>query len=325
MSGSGRLALFLALLVSIPVISILPAELSLIGNAEAAGCSVDADDATEWEVHKRNVTINASLGEQYFEDDGPNRRGKGRQSDPFITTEDEQPLEPLTSGFHTTFTVENGSGTGLQLNLTTGQRYTFCIDIDDIEAEGITEPPIDAYLFLTHDYDMYSEQYAYMNSEFGEFLHDLEQHIPPEWRGGLWRPFRDIHDYENIRSVEFSVVLDKVETSSSLFSGETYYEEFIILIDAIDNTRMNDAPAPHAKMQVDLTVMVEDAFILPTWTVPLTCFALLMILSAVPVLMHFKHANAGLDEVKVDLVPTLEKSSSTMAEEFNTPEETTHL
>ena len=81
----------------------------------------------------------------------------------------------------------------------------------------------------------------------------------------------------------------------------------MILVDAINNTHIDDAPEPHSTSLVDLTVMVEEAFILPTWTVPLTCMALLIMLAAVPVIMHFKHSKAGLDGYKVELVPNLEQ------------------
>jgi hypothetical protein len=35
--------------------------------------------------------------------------------------------------------------------------------------------------------------------------------------------------------------------------------------------------------------------------------ALLIMLAAVPVIMHFKHSKAGLDGYKVELVPNLEQ------------------
>jgi hypothetical protein len=190
------------------------------------------------------------------------------------------------------------------MNLTLGKRYTFCITVDDINANGTTNPNIDAYLFTSSDFSTYSEQYYYLDGWWG----DLEENTPVEWRGALWRSFRDSNDYENIRETDFSVVLDKLEVHTSLLS-ETSYEEFVIIIDAIDNSHIQDAPAPHATILVDLTVMVEDAFILPTWTVPLTCMTLIVLLIAVPVVMHFKHAKAGLTGIHVDLVPSMDKKS----------------
>jgi len=304
---SMRKATFLATLLTLPLVMFISGEAAIIGVAEAAGCSVSSQDSTEWDTHISNVSIETTFmgmwdewgdEDREFDDQGEVELGSKKYTGP---------LSPLLSGFHSSFSVGNGSGGGVRMNLTTGMRYTFCLTIDNANAESVREPPVDVYLFLTHDYDMYATQYYLYDDEM-QFMEDLEENIPPEWRGGLWRGFRDVHDYENVREAEFSVVLDKLETSTSLFTGEgTIYEEFVILVDAINNTHIDDAPEPHSTSLVDLTVMVEEAFILPTWTVPLTCMALLIMLAAVPVIMHFKHSKAGLDGYKVELVPNLEQ------------------
>lgn len=307
---SMRKATLLAILLTLPLVMFIPGDVAIVGVVEAAGCSVSSQDSTEWGTHIRNISIETTfMGEWNEWEDG--ERGFDNQDEAMVgITPYTGPLSPLRSGFHTSFSVGNGSGGGVRMNLTTGMRYTFCLTIDNANADSVREPPVDAYLFLTHDYDMYAMQY-YLYGEEIQFMEDLEENIPPEWRGGLWRGFRDVHNYENIREAEFSVVLDKLETSTSLFSGEgTTYEEFIIFVDAINNTHIDDAPEPHSTSLVDLTVMVEEAFILPTWTVPLTCMALLLLLAAVPVIMHFKHSKAGLDGYKVDLVPNLEQQEN---------------
>jgi len=281
----------------------------LVSNAKASSCSVENGENARFDDHLLNVSVNSL--DNYFLDDGLATNGEmddsGQWDQPYMQ-EENTPLTPLDRGFHTSFVVENGTGTGVQMNLTLGKRYTFCITVDDINANGTTNPEIDAYLFTSSDFATYSDQYLYLNGGGNQWASDLEENIPVEWRGGLWRSFRDSNDYENIRETDFSIVLDKLEVHSS-FLSETSYEEFVILIDAIDNSHIQDAPAPHATILVDLTVMVEDAFILPTWTVPLTCMTLIILLIAVPVVMHFKHAKAGLTGIHVDLVPSMDKKS----------------
>ena len=301
-----RLSLMLIVLM-LPLLLPLQFNSLLVNNASASSCSVESGEEDPFVDHLLNVSVNAS--DNYFwgvEEDFSDENKRGRQwEQPFISDE-KVPLKPLKKGFHRSFVVENGSGSGVQMNLTLGKRYTFCITVDDVNANGTTNPKIDAYLFTSSDFSTYSEQYNYLNEP--EWMVDLEENIPVEWRGGLWRSFRDSNDYENIREADFSVVLDKLEVHTS-FLSEASYEEFVIIIDAIDNSHIQDAPAPHATILVDLTVMVEDAFILPTWTVPLTCMTLIILLIAVPVVMHFKHANAGLTGIHVDLVPSMDKKS----------------
>ena len=305
LKGFRRLSLMLIVLI-LPLLLPLQFNSLLVDNASASSCSVESEEDDPFDDHLLNVSVNASNNailwseQEAYNDDKP----RGRQWNEGIVQQESTPLKPLERGFHTSFVAENGTATGVQMNLTLGKRYTFCITVDDINANGTTNPNIDAYLFTSSDFSTYSEQYYYLDGWWG----DLEENTPVEWRGALWRSFRDSNDYENIRETDFSVVLDKLEVHTSLLS-ETSYEEFVIIIDAIDNSHIQDAPAPHATILVDLTVMAEDAFILPTWTVPLTCMTLILLLIAVPVVMHFKHAKAGLTGIHVDLVPSMDKKS----------------
>ncbi|MGY8702095.1 MAG: hypothetical protein ACKVHH_05235 [Candidatus Poseidoniales archaeon] len=307
MKGIRRLSLMLLVLI-LPLLLPLQFNSLLVNNASASSCSVESGEHARFDEHLRNVSVNSS--DNYFSDMeelSSDEKPRGRQWDQPLMQENT-PLLSLDKGFHTSFVVENGTSSGVQMNLTLGKRYTFCITVDDINANGTTNPKVDAYLFTSSDFSTYSDQYLYLNGDDRQWMADLEENIPVEWRGGLWRTFRDSNDYENIRETDFSVVLDKLEIHSS-FLSETSYEEFVILIDAIDNAHIQDAPAPHATILVDLTVMVEDAFILPTWTVPLTCMTLILLLIAVPVVMHFKHAKAGMNGIHVDLVPSMDKKS----------------
>lgn len=314
MTRLSQRAVLLVSLLLLPLLASTNCVIPLVGTAQAASCSVSSDDDdVVWDQHIRNVSIGTTTvfdWEQEDDNRGPGGRSSMQDGDIF---EDEMvsfpvsSLKPLVSGFHTSFIVENGSGGGVQMNLTTGMRYTFCVSVSNNESETL-ESPLDTYLMLTHDYEMYAQQY-YVYGEDMRWMDDLEEMIPPEWRGSLWRGYRDVHAYENVREAEFSIVLDKLETSSSMFTGESQYEEFVIIVDAINNSRTDDAPAPLTTSYVDLTVMVEEAFILPNWTVPLTCMALMLLLAAVPVMMHFKHSNAGMDGYKVDLVPNLARNS----------------
>ena len=306
LKGYRRLSLMLIVLM-LPLLLPLQYNSLFVDNASASSCSVESKEEDPFKDHLLNVSVNGSNNYIWSEGEPYNdEKPRGRQWEDSIVQQESTPLKPLDRGFHTSFVVENGTATGVQMNLTLGKRYTFCITVDDINANGTTNPNIDAYLFTSSDFSTYSEQFYYLDGMSG--LGELEENLPVEWRGGLWRSFRDSNDYENIRETDFSVVLDKLEVHTSLLS-ETSYEEFVIIIDAIDNSHIQDAPAPHATILVDLTVMAEDAFILPTWTVPLTCMTLILLLIAVPVVMHFKHANAGLTGIHVDLVPSMDKKS----------------
>ena len=62
---------------------------------------------------------------------------------------------------------------------------------------------------------------------------------------------------------------------------------------------------------VDLTIMVEEQFTLPTWTVSLVCCGMMMMMMAVPIILHVRYNKSGLKEEKIGLIPTMKTSVKT--------------
>ena len=80
-------------------------------------------------------------------------------------------------------------------------------------------------------------------------------------------------------------------------------------IDAWDNLRDTDTPAPHRNFTVDVTIMTEERLTLPNYTVSLVCCGLFSLLVASPVILHSRYHKAGIgisSAQGVDLMPMLE-------------------
>ena len=63
-------------------------------------------------------------------------------------------LSSLTSSFYTSFVLNNDSAVGLRMNLTTGWKYTICIDLQPLNGTD-DEPLADVYLLQENDYSAY--------------------------------------------------------------------------------------------------------------------------------------------------------------------------
>ena len=76
----------------------------------------------------------------------------------------------------------------------------------------------------------------------------------------LWGAFRDVHSYEKLNNVDFSVALDHPEESSCWIFDDCVGtpETMLLVIDTWDNIRVYDAGPQGANYSVDLTVEVEE-------------------------------------------------------------------
>ena len=138
--------------------------------------------------------------------------------------------------------------------------------------------------------------------------------VSPEWAAfdvTGWKTYRDVHTYENTDSVVMSVALDAPEVHSSLFSGTTY-QEFFIVIDAWDNSRRGDAGPQNKILAADVAIStVERSIVLPNWTVSIVFFVFFAAIIMAPVLINKRYMGAGLEpsvEAQKQLMPSLNQN-----------------
>lgn len=217
-------------------------------------------------------------------------------------------LRPLTSSFYTSFAMVNDTAVGLRMNMTTGWKYTICVDLQPLN--GSTADPIaDVYLLQENEYSKYESDYSSRYDEWDGMRDDLA-HSPP-WLQNLilWHPFRDVHSYEELDEVQFSVALDHAEQSYSIWDDYAEPETMFLMIESWDNIRDYDSKPQGSNYSVDVTVLVEERFSLPNWTVSIVCCGGLLALLASPFLLHRRYMKAGLviaDVGGADMMPHLD-------------------
>ena len=280
-------------------------ELAPLAKAEV-DCSISEDDTTPaWDVTvEKNDLKNTGLGD-----------GFGGEKYEEMSLEN---LNRLTSSFHTSFLIENDSAVSLRMNLTTGYKYTFCVDLQPVVGEPNQNDPIaDVYLLQEYDYSRYTFDFDYRHNDFEGFREEIA-HSPPWLQNALlWQPFRDVHAYEKIDEAEFSVALDHEEQASSWdpwSDSEVVPRTMFLIVDAWNNIRDYDQDVANRNMTADVTVMVEERFALPNWTVAVVCCGSLLAILAAPFLIHFRYMKAGAPETSsADLMPHLETEAETDA------------
>lgn len=337
-SIAGRFLCWLVLIVLIsPISTPLFGEDIALGRATAAtssACSVSGE--VKWGEFVANTTIGDSynffdgggFGETAEGDESNGPRGRsqdegnevdeGNNSESEVSTlpsyPEEDPnvaLRPLTEGFHVSQVHQNGSAAGIRVNLSVGKTYTFCVTTTAYNTTDIA--PIDVYLISSYDWDLYSWLYQINGNNYGNDEKFDFSSIPPEWRASVaWRTFRDAHSYQNVNEVTFSTSLDIPQTTGGMFSDEIEWQEFRVVIDTWNNGQGGNAPDPHMDISVDITVMVEDRVMIPTWTVPIVCGIFLLGIGALPVILHMRYNKLGRENTAVDLLPSLDQTTQTM-------------
>jgi hypothetical protein len=113
-----------------------------------------------------------------------------------------------------------------------------------------------------------------------------------------WTTYRDVHAYEAVEEVSFSLSLDKTEVSRSLFNGEVW-EDFYLVVDTWDNGHGKDAMSPESAVYADVAaVATPRSFVMPPASVALVLIVLLGGMVAVPAIIQHRYAMAGLDSVE---------------------------
>ena len=217
-------------------------------------------------------------------------------------------LSSLTTSFYKSFELNNDSAVGLRMNLTKGWKYTICIDLQPLN-DSDDEPIADVYLLQENDFSAYEFDFDSRHNDWDGMRDEIAHSAPWLQNLILWHPFRDVHSYEKIDDVEFAVALDHEERSYSIWDDYPTPKTMFLLIESWNNIRDYDALPQGSNYSVDVTVLVEERFSLPNWTVSMVCCGGLLGILAAPFIVHSRYMKAGLDTVEVgggDMMPHLE-------------------
>ena len=322
-----RVATALLLIYLIPSIAlILAGPNHIISPVSAASCN-SSNREPLWDMEVANISVSNYFNNYY--DGVPEISSNGKQTSNSQEFDDDlmyyrpttRSLGILTENddFSTSQVLENDSVAGLRLNLTTGQKYTFCITAQHLNNQTIVgNSNVDVYLLTEYDWEIYERDY---NERYSEWR-DFQEEVPIEWRSYMssfyWKPFRDIHEYTDKSDVEFAVALDQPLVTNTIWkdSGPSW-EEFYLVIDSWDNI-YDDAQPPGHEIQIDIQVMIEERTALPNWTVSVTCCGLFLATAAIPGILHIRYQKAGLTADKKQLIP---KVSGTESKKFGSMSE----
>ena len=317
----GRIVCWLMLLIVVLPLStpIFDSNFALTNAQAASSSACTSTGEVQWGEYVANTTIDTfykyydeGFGEEPMGPRGESQSNENNDDDidentstlPYPVEDSTPSLRPLTSGFHVSQVHENGSASGIRVNLTTGKTYTFCVTTTAYNST--VDAPIDVYLIPSYDWDLYSWSYQLNGNGIDEEQFDFSK-IPPEWRGPLtWRTFRDAHSYQNVNDVTFSTALDISQTTGGMFSEELEWQEFRVVIDSWNNGQGGNAPDPKVDISVDITVMVEDRVTIPPWTVSIVCGIALLSLGSIPFILHTRYNKLGREGKVVELLPPLE-------------------
>ena len=230
-------------------------------------------------------------------------------------------LCPLRNSFSTSFELYNDSAVGVRINMVTGWKYSFSVDLQPLN-DSEERPVADVYLLQENefrpenfwDFGMYYT-WDYTSRHSGdEWRDDFATSSPNAQNMFLWGAFRDVHSYEKLNNVDFSVALDHPEESSCWIFDDCVGtpETMLLVIDTWDNIRVYDAGPQGANYSVDLTVEVEERVSLPNWTVKCFCCGGLISILAAPFIIHRQYMKAGnvsLDMTTTDMMPHLETAA----------------
>ena len=316
-SGLARknLSLMLFLLILTPIILSLPSVFPVSEVEAASNCTYDSQQAGKWHQEVSSFNLTGVSDENDWGENSDEQMMLPTWGGDFgDNIYNDSELKALRTDFHASFEVGNDTASGLRLNLTSGYRYTFCVVTHSENSSNYLEAPmVDFYLIKKYDWGIYRQDYSMRVWEDRDMLNM----IPPEWRDiSSWMPYRDIHAYEGEKATDFAVSLDHDEVSGALFGlAEEETQWMYLVVDGWDNMRDSDTPAPHRNFSVDITIMTEERFTLPNYTVALFCGGLFVMLIAAPIIMHSRYQRAGVGPGSeghqgVDLMPMLETEAT---------------
>ena len=318
--AKGRRGTTLAvILLILPLLSVISYEMG-VDFAPAVSAASDCGQGEQPGALNENMVEDFILtGSGWFGDDENWESEEGWSQSQDLTNRD---LSSLTSSFYTSSVLNNDSAFGLRMNLTTGWKYTICVDLQPLN--GSEERPIaDVYLMQEDDFSKYEFDFESRHNDWGGMRDDLAHSAPWLQNLILWHPFRDVHSYEKLASVEFAVALDHEERSSSIWDDYSKPKTMFLMIESWNNIRDYDAKAQDSNYSVDVTVIVEERFALPNWTVSMVCCGGLLGIMASPFLVHRRYMKAGLVTIEAgggDMMPHLETAAARAPEAAALPE-----
>ena len=259
-----------------------------------AGMSID-----EWSVEQFNMNGSGYYGEE-------DRWYGDVSSGPTYQISE---LCPLRTTFSTSFVLNNDSAVGLRLHLTTGWKYTVSVNLQPLTESDQNPPLADVYLLQEDDFSQYQFDFDSRHNEWDGMRDEIAHSAP--WLQNLiiWKPFRDVHSYEKLDEVDFAVALDHEERSYSIWDDVSEVKEMFLLVESWDNIRDYDAKLQNSNFSVDVTILVEERFSLPNWTVSMVCCGGLLGILAAPFLVHHRYMKARLEAVESgggDMMPHLD-------------------
>ena len=205
MLGKGRfVTTSIVALLLFPLLTVISYELGIdVAPVVSAATSCSADEQPDGlDINKVEGFSMTGDGQSGQDEDGDWEIDGGKTDD----GPSKDTLERLTSSFYTSFQLENDSAVGLRMNLTTGWKYTFCIDIlplnetsDDLTVET------DVYLLQEDDFSQYQWDFDSRHNDWGGLRDDIAHSAPWLQNLLLWNAFRDVHSYEKVADVEFAV------------------------------------------------------------------------------------------------------------------------
>ena len=288
----------LTVLVSIALLASM-APVSLPSVNAAAGCTTpgDAEDAVNVttlveDVFSEGVSDESREGSE----DEESGDGEGVPEISRLGLPASPSLDSIKKGVSLRTSLDNNTANAIRLNLTTGWRYTFCVEASSLDpANGSAS--LDVYLLTASQFDN-----VYMNEE----SYDLDEFEELSDNGFAsfftWTPYRDVHAYENRNQTQFNVALDNdpAETSGVLSSWFSEYDpvsssppNFVLVIDGRDNQRKTDSIPAGVDQLVDVVILSEEQLSLPSSTVVLACCFGIIVMAAIPFTLHNRYHRAG--------------------------------
>ena len=292
----------LIILVSIVLLGSLPSTVPEVH--AAAGCTTPSDaESAENVTTLIEDVFEKSNSDKSMDVDEPSDDGmdEGRLVEGVMlgnsVSTSQTPLRPIKNGLSLRTSLANDTANAIRVNLTTGWRYTFCVEASSLDPVNASAS-FDVYLMTTAQFDN-----VYANEE--DYADQFEEIVDSGFASFItWTPYRDVHAYENLEQVRFNVALDKLPDSdnagllssilgSSSVTSTSSAPNFVLVIDGRDNQRSTDAAPTGVDQLVDVVILSEEQFTLPSSTVILSCCFGVIVLAAVPFALHTRYHRAG--------------------------------
>ena len=293
----GLLSTLAVTMLMLPLLSVISYEMGfeLSPNASAALNCNSATDTIVTNPEEVHLIEDFELSSSGYlgEDDAWGERDEDDRNE--ITYAE---LCPLSTSFSTSFVLNNDSAIGTRMKLTTGWKYTISVDVQPLNNSDV-EPVVDVYLMQEDDYNQYKWDFDSRHNDWDGMRDDIAHSSPWLQTLIIWQPFRDVHAYEKLDQVDFSVALDHEEQSYSIWDNDVQQRTMFLMIESWNNIRDYDAPSQKSNYSVDLTVNVEERTTLPNWTVKCCCCGGLLGFIAAPFLIHNRYMKAGISGMDV--------------------------